>query len=217
MPLLLIPALALVGFAGIFTKFFLYATFRQPSGSMYPAIGPGQHFSFNRLDKTPVRGAAMVFHYPERPDQDFDKRVIGLPGDTIATTTDSVSINGWTIPQCPLGDHRYHDKDDNADHAGTLAVEFLGDATYLVFYESGSLAMAFGPYLVKSGEYFVMGDNRNNSHDSRMWFGGAGGGVPFDLTVGRVRLSGLTLPPGAESLKPALDACLAKRPAKTLP
>src|SRR5438105_3089860 len=85
MPFVLIPALALVGFGALFARFVLYSSYRQPSGSMYPAIPTGDHFTVNRLDRTPARGAVVVFHYPEHPSQDFDKRVIGLPNDVIST------------------------------------------------------------------------------------------------------------------------------------
>jgi len=160
----------------------------------------------------------MVFHYPERPEQDFDKRVVGLSGDKIETRGPVLVVNGWEVPRCTVGKHEYDDMETlPPHHEGTLDVEWLGDETYLVFHEAGRGPSDFGPFTLKNGEYFVLGDNRENSHDSRMWFGGAGGGVPEENTVGRVRTGKIALPRGAESLRSALDACLAKKPAKTTP
>jgi signal peptidase I len=212
---LALPVLALVGLGALVAWFGVFARYRQPSASMYPAFRVGDHFTVNRFDKTPVRGAVMVFRYPEHPDQEFDKRIIGLPGDVIVTKGPIISINGWEIPRCPVGSHSFKDE-MGAEHRGTLDVEFLGDATYLVYHESFA-GTDFGPFTVKPNEYFVMGDNRENSHDSRMWFGGVGGGVPFENTVGHARTGLAALPPGAEPLKPALDACLSKKPSKTTP
>ena len=64
---------------------------------MYPALYPGEMFFANGLDRTPTRGAVMVFHFPERRQQLFDKRVIGLPGDVMRTNGKSVFLNDWEI------------------------------------------------------------------------------------------------------------------------
>lgn len=74
-----------------------------------------------------------------------------------------------------------------AKHEGDLFVEFLDDEAFLTLYDrySGGMNDYQGPYFVKPGEAYVMGDNRHNSHDSRMWFGGQGGGVPFENIRGR--------------------------------
>jgi signal peptidase I len=195
-----------------------FVPFRIPSAAMYPTLEPGSHIWMTRLDKKPVYGAMLVFRYPENPEQDFAKRVVGLPGDVIETSGPTLTINGWEVPHCEVGKHGYDDLDSlPSTHSGTLEVEWLGDETFLVFHDAAQIATSFGPYTVKSGEYFVMGDNRENSHDSRRWFGGLGGGVPDDNTRGRVREGKLALPRGAASLRGALDACLAKKPAKTRP
>jgi signal peptidase I len=211
-----VGGVALIGL--LVARLLFFVPFKHPSGSMYPTIAAGEHLLVSAMDKTPTRGAVLVFKYPEHPEQRFCKRVIGLAGDEVEVKLGRVYLNGWEVPRCLVGNHAYDDA-EGQHHEGERFLELLADATYLVFEEKGSLfGDVQGPYRVAQGEYFVMGDNRNNSHDSRMWFGGRGGGVPNGDTIGRVRAHDEPkLPPGAESLRPALDACLAKRPADTNP
>jgi len=210
--------LVLVGVALVLLRVVFFVPFKQPSSSMYPSSLPDSLIFANRADRTPAYGAVLVFKYPENPAQDFDKRVVGLPGDRVETRGTLLFIDGWEVPHCLVGKQSYDDADTAPPHhEGTLEVEWLGDEAYLVFHDEGREPRDAGPFTVKSGEYFVIGDNRENSHDSRYWFGGAGGGVPNENTVGRVHTGTIRLPRGAEALRPALDACLAKKPAKTRP
>jgi signal peptidase I len=195
----------------------VFAPYKVPSGSMWPTVQLGEHILVTRIAKQPFRGVFVVFHYPEHRADLFAKRIIGLAGDEITVTDGKITINGWPVPRCEVGRASFTIAGEK--HEGKLAVEFLGTATYLVFDETmGFDAGVQGPYRVAPGEYFVMGDNRNNSHDSRMWRGGAGGGVPSSDTLGRVvGHETIELPKGAEDLAPALAACLAKRPTETDP
>jgi signal peptidase I len=217
----IVASLALVvviGVALIVLRFAFFVPFKQPSASMYPSQPVDAIFFVNRADRKPDYGVVVVFKYPENPAQDFDKRVVGLPGDKVETRGAVLFVNGWEVPHCVVGKHAYDDQDSlPPHHQGNIELEWLGDEPHLVFHDEGKLLVMDTTNIVKSGEYFVMGDNRENSHDSRMWFGGLGGGVPEANTVGRVRMGKLALPRGAEALRPALDACLAKKPAKTTP
>jgi len=199
-------------------RLFFFVPFRVPAGAMLPTIAPGAHVWASPKAKV-VRGAVVVFRYPEHPSQLFAKRIVGLEGDSIEVKAGQLYVNAWQAPRCWVGPWGYKDESDGAEHAGDLVLEHLDGASYLVFEERGAmLSDAQGPFTVHDGQYFVLGDNRNNSHDSRFWFGGVGGGVPLANTVGRVRLDEEPrLPRGAESLQAALDACMAKKPAQTSP
>ncbi len=197
----------------------VFGVHKLPSGSMWPTLTVGERLFTTRLAKQPFRGAVLVFHHPEQRAQLFAKRVIGLEGDVVSTRGGELSINGWNVPRCMVGHASYRDDagGESGKHEGTLLVEWLGVASYLVFEEKAALAEP-GEWKVAAGEYFVLGDNRNNSHDSRMWFGGRGGGVPLADTQGRVvGHESAELPKGAEDLAPALASCLSKRPPQTDP
>jgi signal peptidase I len=174
----------------------------------------------------------MVFVYPdsnpEAPSQDFIKRVIALPGDTLAVDNGHPIINGWKVPSCHVGEYDYQEGADMPTKRGDLFVEYLGERSYLTQYEDNRSDGKQGPYHVKAGETWVLGDNRNNSMDSRAWLGGRGAGVPDANIKGRamfvwwgVALDRLfmnvlgtpRLPKGApQTIVDAIGACLAKRP-----
>ncbi len=221
--------------------------FKIPSGSMIPTLQVGDHIFVNKLKYGPAvpftqtrlwenfppdRGVVAVFAYPEEPAKDFVKRVIGLPGDTIEVKGGHPWINGWEVPSCLVGFYSH------ADSEGDLYVEYLGKQTYFTLYAAGSGAGDQGPFVVKPNEAFVMGDNRHNSHDSRFWWDGKGGGVPFENFTGPAsliwfsyagasvdwsRIGGfvmperLHIPPEMASSQPALAKCLRERPVRTEP
>ncbi len=236
---------------------FVVEAFKIPSGSMIPTLQVGDHIFVNKFsygpaipwthhrlwtNMPPQRGDVMVFAFPEHPEQDFIKRVIAIEGDKLEARNGHPWINGWEVPNCHVGTYSYSDGDSTMlKHEGDLFVEFLEDEAYLTLYDhsSGMFPEYQGPYLAKKGEVWVMGDNRNNSHDSRMWFGGQGGGVPFANIRGRALFVWLSvsdsgvdmsrlgapvmgrprLPHANKGLEPALSKCLGERPSldKTTP
>ena len=213
---------AIVGTCGGAAGALRYRLWKLPSSSMWPTLFVGERVFALRATGLPARGKIAFFKYPEHPEQSFAKRVVGMPGDVVETQGHDVLVNGWTIPRCVLGKTSYVDSpeigSEVALHSGELDVEWLGDDTYLVFHEDHGLGDRSGPFTVKQGEYFVLGDNRSNSHDSRTWNGGQGGGVPFANTQGVLSVPLAKLPSHVDAqLAPALAACLAKRPASTTP
>jgi len=236
---------------------FVVEAFKIPSGSMIPTLMVGDHIFVNKFtygpaipftharlwsNMPPHRGDVMVFAFPEHPEQDFIKRVIALPGDKLEAKNGHPWINGWEVPHCFVGVYSYSDIDTpTGHHEGDLFVEFLEDEAYLTLYDHASAGFPEyqGPFTAKPGEVWVMGDNRNNSHDSRMWWGGTGGGVPFENVRGRALFVWLSisdagidwsregvpvmgrprLPAAMKGLEPALQKCLAERPppSQTMP
>ncbi len=234
---------------------FVVEAFKIPSGSMIPTLMVGDHIFVNKFSYGPAipltrarvwtsmppkHGDVIVFAYPEQPEQDFIKRVIAVEGDKLEARGGHPILNGWEVPSCRVGSWTYNDYESpSSRHEGDLYIEYLGDESYLTFYDhaSGMLSDYQGPFYAKKGEVWVMGDNRNNSHDSRMWFGGKGGGVPFENIRGRALFVWLSvsdngvdwsregapvmglarLPPSAKDLEPDFQRCLKARPKVTLP
>lgn len=233
---------------------FVVEAFKIPSGSMIPTLQVGDHIFVNKFTYGPAipftsarlwshmppeRGDVMVFAYPEHPEQDFIKRVIAVPGDKLEARGGHPVINGWEVPSCPAGEYSYTEGQEGIPHEGEVFVEFLGDEAYLTLYDRQSIQNEYqGPFYVKPGEVYVMGDNRNNSHDSRMWYGGTGGGVPFANIKGRALFVWLSISdkidwsrmfapvmgrppahgplpgmnPALKALEPGVERCLRERP-----
>jgi signal peptidase I len=224
--------------------------FKIPSGSMLPTLQIDDHIFVNKFIYGPTvpfaglriaphlppdRGDVIVFEFPD-PDpshegQDFIKRVIALPGDTLEANQGHPIINGWAVPSCRVGLYPYGKNDGHAAQYGELYVEFLGDMAYLTVYEQGAISGSEGPFHVGPNEVYVMGDNRHNSHDSRRWRNGEGAGVPFGNIRGRAMrvwwpssrlgtpvMGDPVLPDGMPSeLLRGIEQCLANRPADTTP
>lgn len=217
------PRLASVGqvvallVAGVFLRNGLrnhvVELYREPSGSMIPTLLVGDHFFASKLGPPPTRGDLITFPSPEAPEQIFVKRVVGLGGDKIEQSGPALSINGEPIARCELGVARIDGKDVS------FALEKLGTHVYLVASDAYAIADERS-WTVAPGELFVIGDNRDNSHDSRSWFSGKGGGTPAASVIGRVTyrvfrggslsfgsVEDLSLLPGAEALDGQARRC----------
>ena len=151
----------------LFIRTFVVQAFKIPTGSMEENLLIGDHLLVNkfvfgptasRLERAllPVsairRGDVIVFKYPEEPDRDFIKRVIGLPGESLELTDKKVYINGQPLEE-PYAHYLL---------PVTIASEFH-EVT------SSDVRKHYGPVTVPANQYFVMGDNRDNSQDSRYW------------------------------------------------
>jgi signal peptidase I len=181
----------------------------RAGSSMVPSLVIGADVAVSKLDRDPRRGTVVVFRAPERPEQKYVKRIIGLPGDTISADGAEILLNGTPIPRCRVGPWSYVEVGGET-RSGDIWLEALEGSAWLVFHTAAGGAAPAGPWKVAPGEVFVLGDNRENSHDSRMWYGGKGGGVPLPLVVGvATDVAGPTLPAGAEPLQPALAQCAA--------
>jgi signal peptidase I len=229
--------LAPLGLALVMLRLFVFVPYKIPAGSMMPTLLVGDHIFVDKLAfgaRAPERGEVIVFEFPEKPQYDFVKRVIAGPGDTLAIRNGRPILNGWEVPHCKVGAAELPSDGDGHRSRGDLEVEFLDGYAYLTFYDeaSASFTEMQGPFYAAPGEYWVVGDNRNNSHDSRMWFGLRGGGVPEKRIKGRAAVIWLsasgeqldwsrvgsslaepTLPASLRHLQPDLDRCLLARPA----
>jgi signal peptidase I len=180
------PVLFLV----LLLRSFLFEPFQIPSGSMLPTLKIGDFILVNKFDYglrlpvlgdtvvevgEPKRGDVMVFKYPEDPRINFIKRVVGIPGDTVEYRNKIVYINSeaQTLTQAmPDGSPILPPLTEESS-------EQLGDREHRIWRRM-TQGRDFGPIQIPAGQYFVMGDNRDNSNDSRVW-----GFVDDSLIVGR--------------------------------
>jgi len=173
---------------------FLLEPFRIPSGSMIPTLKVGDFILVNKFSYgirlpvidtkiisvgQPERGDVVVFRYPKNPSVDYIKRVIGLPGDKISYRGKNVFVNGKRIAVSMIGPYT-ETKDGMPIPGANKLNEVLGESVeHEILIDSTRPAFS-GDWIVPEENYFVMGDNRDNSNDSRVW-----GTVPETNLVGR--------------------------------
>jgi signal peptidase I len=172
---------------------FVVEPFRIPSGSMLPTLHIGDFILVNKFvygirlpvvdEKVvgisePDRGEVMVFRFPHDESINYIKRVVGLPGDQIEYKDKTLIINGEVMAQADAPDEILKNSDRNTDSIDHLE-EMLGDIDHSILLDSSkpSTNMRFS---VPEGQYFVMGDNRDYSNDSRYW-----GFVPEENIIGK--------------------------------
>ncbi|MGB7932513.1 MAG: signal peptidase I [Gammaproteobacteria bacterium] len=179
--------------AVLLLRSFLVEPFRIPSGSMMPTLLVGDFILVNKYDYgvrlpvlntkiidigEPKRGDVVVFRYPKDPSVDYIKRVVGLPGDRIGYYNKILHINGKPVAQVPAGVYVGKGSGVSMSGAGERQ-EQLGDVQHQILVMPRTPGLE-GEYVVPENEYFVMGDNRDNSNDSRYW-----GTVPEENLVGK--------------------------------
>ena len=199
------PVIALV----FVLRSFLFEPFKIPSSSMVPTLLVGDLILVNKFDYgirlpivnkkiievgNPQRGDVMVFKYPKDPSQDYIKRVIGVPGDKITYENKRLTVNGQPVEYVPMDDYLdderpvYHkqflEKLPNVPHrilnmdgARTINLSAVEEFPH---HENCTYSYDKFTCIVPEGNYFMMGDNRDNSADSRYW-----GFVPDQNIVGK--------------------------------
>ncbi len=183
---------------------FVVEAFQIPSGSMIPTLEVGDHIFVSKFSyglsipftdmkilqyAEPQRGDVIVFKFPQDHSIDYIKRVVGLPGDVIEMRQEELYINGKAVPReksdqpCDMGEVTEASEREHPtgmfDECETW-FETLGTKRHETIQEPGRGGRDFPRTVVPPGHLFVMGDNRDNSSDSRVW-----GFVDFKLVKGR--------------------------------
>jgi signal peptidase I len=181
----------------LFIRQFVVEAFKIPSGSMIPTLTIGDHLLVNKFVygpripftdirifswKEPKRGDIVVFKYPENEDKNFIKRVVGLPGDKIEIKNGKLLINDEPVRLSETG--TYDGKEQASGYPyyekPKLLNEQLGTVKHHILYLRDQSGYGFGPKIVPAQSVFVMGDNRDNSQDSRVW-----GYVKYNKILGK--------------------------------
>ena len=198
------PVIALV----FVLRSFLFEPFKIPSSSMVPTLQIGDLILVNKFTygirlpivnkkiiaiNDPQRGDVMVFKFPEDKSLDYIKRIVGVPGDKITYKNKQLSVNGQPVSYEPLPDYL----DEERLTYSKQYVETINGAQHKIINDQRAPAYVSGPHdyplrelctydaegftcTVPTGQYFMMGDNRDNSLDSRYW-----GFVPDENVVGK--------------------------------
>jgi len=188
----LFPVLLLV----LIIRSFIFEPFKIPSGSMIPTLLIGDFIVVNKFSYglrlpvtnrrivslgSPERGDVMVFRYPEDERINYIKRVVGIPGDTVTYRNKVLFVNGEPIVQDFEGNWEGEGRNRNLPgRRPQLRLEHLADEPHTILVHPDQPVRSTRTWIVPEGHYFVLGDNRDHSLDSRGW-----GFVPEANLVGR--------------------------------
>ncbi|MCD2181077.1 signal peptidase I [Rhizobium sp. TRM96647] len=184
----------------------LFQPFTIPSGSMMPTLLVGDYLFVNKFSygyskyslpfspdlfsgrifgSDPERGDIVVFRFPPNPDIDYIKRVIGLPGDRVQVRDSVLYINDKAVPRQPAGFFRADGQYDNGENIPVFRETLDNDVSFdTLDTRIGTIGDNTREFIVPEGHYFMMGDNRDNSADSRFDVGF----VPAENLIGRASL-----------------------------
>ncbi|MEP4377515.1 MAG: signal peptidase I [Alphaproteobacteria bacterium] len=191
--------------AGV-VRTFLFQPFNIPSGSMIPTLLIGDYlfvskfsYGYSRYSLpfglgffngrvfggTPDRGDVAVFRHPPTNREDFIKRIVGMPGDHIQMAGGRLSINGNVVPRRRIDDHISRDGGGQVRRVPQYEETLPNGRTYIIREGFGDRGPADNSreFVVPAGNYFAMGDNRDDSNDSRGW-----GFVPAENLIGRAEI-----------------------------
>ncbi|MFA9461726.1 signal peptidase I [Thiohalorhabdus methylotrophus] len=173
---------------------FVVEPFKIPSGSMLPTLRIGDFILVNKFEyglrvpllgwkltdgDPPQRGDVIVFQYPEDESVDYIKRIVAVPGDRVAFRDHTLMVNGKPVPHSYDGQFVYQGPRGGLVHANRYQERTEHHLYHVLYTEKRSGRTITDPIRVPEGRYFVMGDNRDNSNDSRYW-----GTVPAQNILG---------------------------------
>lgn len=180
----------------IVLRSFVVEPYRIPSGSLKPTLFDGDFILVNKFDYglrlpiinfkilkigEPERGDIVVFHWPPNPDKyDLIKRVIGVPGDHIDYINKTLYLNGKQLKQSYIGEATDNNGDPNNSWPVKIYAEDLPTKEHQIYIAPGRAGYDIKNIVVPPHMYFMMGDNRDDSADSRFW-----GFVPENDIVGK--------------------------------
>ncbi len=206
----------------LFIRTFFFEPFNIPSGSMLPTLKIGDYlfvsktsygysqysfpfgvadFDGRAIESMPKRGDVIVFRLPSNPRIDYIKRLIGMPGDRIQVTQGRLYINGKMVDREPIGMKR----EPSFEGGNQTIMEYLetlpNGRIHSIYEESDSEPLDNTPeFVVPDGHYFMMGDNRDNSQDSRVQ--DLVGFVPSQNLIGRAEILFFSIDETASIFKP---------------
>ncbi len=186
-----LESIVVIGLFAVVIRSFIIAPFVIPSSSMVPTLLVGDYLFVSKYNyglRVPFtdiqwfaspaeRGDVVVFDYPEDRSKDYIKRIVGVPGDVIEYRNNKLFINGKEMPLKALGVDSYFMGNHAVDVSEMFEEDLMG-VKHLVLRKDYSIRD--GKWTVPEGKYFALGDNRNNSRDSRFW-----GFIPQEYLVGK--------------------------------